>query len=128
MGFECIDHFDLVVRDVDRALEFYQGLGIRTGDRKTGYGAIMKVLLLGDRERINVTTPSEVERLGRTVVAGGGHLCLVWKGTIDEVMEQLSRSGITPKRAPRSPRPGEPSQVFLVDPDDNLVEIIVYPE
>ena len=127
MGFENIDHFDLMVSDVDRALEFYRRLGVKTTERKNGPGRIVNQLLVGDKERINLTTPADTESQGRTVLAGGGHVCFVWRGTMDEVMEECSRNGIVPKRTPRPTAPGEISQVFFADPDNNLVEIMVYP-
>ena len=128
MGFQNIDHFDLMVSDVDRALEFYRGLGVETTERKNGTGRLVKQLVLGDKERINLTTPADTEPQGRTVLAGGGHVCFAWKGTMDEVLEECSRNGIAPKREPRPTAPGEVSQVFFADPDNNLVEIMVYPE
>ncbi len=121
MGIQNIDHFDLIVSDVDRSVEFYRGLGVGIAERETGYGKLMKILLVGDHERINVTTPADSELQGRTVVAGGGHVCFAWEGTMDEVMEQLSRSGLTPRRPPREGA----ASVFLSDPDNNLVEILV---
>ena len=127
MGFQHIDHFDLMVSDMDRALAFYQGLGVETTERKNGTGRLVKQLVLGESERINLTTPADTEPQGRTVLAGGGHVCFAWKGTMDEVLEQCSRNGIAPRRAPRPTAPGEVSQVFFSDPDNNLVETMVYP-
>ena len=128
MGFENIDHFDLMVSDIDRALKFYQGLGIETTERKNGVGRLVKQLVLGEKERINLTTPPDTESQGRSVLAGGGHVCFAWRGTMDEVPETCSRNGISPKRPPRPTAAGEVSQVFFADPDNNLVEIMVYPE
>ena len=127
MGFENIDHFDLMVSDVDRALAFYRGLGMETTERKNGVGRLVKQLVLGEKERINLTTPADTEPQGRTVLAGGGHVCFAWKGTMDEVLATSARNGIAPRRAPRPTAPGEVSQVFFNDPDNNLVEIMVYP-
>ena len=128
MGFQNIDHFDLMVSDVDRALAFYRGLGIETTERMNGTGRLVKQLVLGEKERINLTTPADTEPQGRTVLAGGGHVCFAWRGTMDEVLAECSRNGIAPRRAPRPTEPGEVSQVFFTDPDNNLVEIMVYPE
>ena len=128
MGFENIDHFDLMVSDVDRAVTFYQGLGVETTERKNGVGRLVKQLVLGDSERINLTTPPDTESQGRTVLAGGGHVCFAWRGTMDEVLETCARNGIAPRRAPRPTEPGAVSQVFFSDPDNNLVEIMVYPK
>ena len=97
MGFENIDHFDLMVSDVDRALAFYRGLGMETTERKNGVGRLVKQLVLGEKERINLTTPADTEPQGRTVLAGGGHVCFAWKGTMDEVLATSARNGIAPQ-------------------------------
>jgi catechol 2,3-dioxygenase-like lactoylglutathione lyase family enzyme len=130
MGLHGIDHFELVVSDVDRALNFYESLGVET-ERTTfpGSGRKRAFLNIGDSQQVNVVTPQDVEALGRTSPAGGGHLCLVWEGKPEEVVELLSRNGLFARRGPGKGwgALGEGTSLFINDPDTNSIEIIVYP-
>jgi catechol 2,3-dioxygenase-like lactoylglutathione lyase family enzyme len=129
MSLQGIDHFELVVSDVERALDFYRRLGVETSKTTRTPGRERWFLDLGGSQQINVMTPQDVESLGRTSTAGGGHFCMVWKGTADEVVEKLSQQGLTPRRGPGKGfgALGEGTSLFINDPDQNSVEIIVYP-
>jgi catechol 2,3-dioxygenase-like lactoylglutathione lyase family enzyme len=142
MGFRNIDHMDLVVSDVARAVDFYRRLGVQTGERIGGRGNVMQILKLGGgHESISLVTPEDLEAQGRKVLPGGGHVCVVWDGTMEEFKDHLSRSGIAPRYGQaQGQRQGEAtgamrsadgranSNVFVVDPDNNLIEIRVYTE
>ncbi len=130
MGTYNIDHFELVVSDLDRALDFYRSLGIETADGIfAGNGRRRAFLNIGPSEQINVVTPADVAALNRTGVAGGGHVAIAWKGSMDDVMTQLTRSGLTPRMGPRpgTGALGKGTSVYVNDPDSNSIEIIVYP-
>lgn len=140
MGFRNIDHMDLVVSDVARAVDFYGRLGVEVGERIGGRGNVMQILKLGGgHESISLVTPEELEAQGRKVLAGGGHVCMVWDGTMEEFTDHLSRTGIAP-RFGQGQRQGEitgamrsadgraNTNVFVVDPDNNLIEVRVYTE
>jgi len=125
-----IDHFELVVSDIDRALEFYRGLGVETLQTVLpGQERTRSFLNIGHSQQVNVVSPEDCERLGRKMLPGGGHLCMVWDGTVDAVVEGLTSHGLTPRRGPGRGwgALGEGISLFVNDPDSNSIEIIVYP-
>jgi len=129
MGIQSVDHFELVVSDVTRAIDFYKGLGFDV-DEGTDRGDSKRrpVLKIGPAQQINIVSPEFVKGLGREVTAGGAHFCLVWNGTMEEVVSSLSSRGVTPRRGPVSVAgsKGQATSVYFNDPDDNSVEIMVY--
>jgi catechol 2,3-dioxygenase-like lactoylglutathione lyase family enzyme len=130
MAVTGIDHFELVVSDIDRALEFYKSLGVETLQTTLpGQDRERSFLNIGDSQQVNVVTPEDVGRLRRSSSAGGGHLCIVWKGSEDELMAGLTRNGVVPRRGPGRGwgARGEGVSIFVDDPDSNSIEIIVYP-
>jgi catechol 2,3-dioxygenase-like lactoylglutathione lyase family enzyme len=131
MGMTGIDHFELVVSDVDRALAFYRNLGVEVlQTTPAGQQRERCFLNIGDSQQVNVVTAEDVARLGRSSPAGGGHLCLVWDGSTDDLMAGLTRNGVVPRRGPGRGwgALGEGISLFVNDPDSNSVEIIVYPQ
>lgn len=133
MGIRNIDHFQLVVSDIDRAVDFYGRLGLTTKEATTsGPQPRRRVYLkVGGSQEVNLMTPQDVAAQGRQEVPGGGHFCLVWEGTLDEILEHFSRHGLTPRQQPQQGRGsgarGQGTSVFVNDPDSNSVEIIIYP-
>jgi len=130
MSMQQIDHFELVVTDVDRALDFYRKLGLETSEATFPSSGRRRAFLdVGRSQQVNVMTPEDVKSLGRTALPGGGHLCLVWDGTAADFVERLSQHGLAPRRGPGSGRGalGEGTSIFINDPDSNSIEIIVYP-
>ena len=132
MGISNIDHFELVVHDIDRALNFYRGLGVgieeTTGEGREGRTRRRAYLRVGTAEQINVVTPEDVGGLRRKALAGGGHVCLVWDGSMDELVQHLAANGLAPDRGPGagSGARGGGNRIFVNDPDGNSVEIMVY--
>jgi catechol 2,3-dioxygenase-like lactoylglutathione lyase family enzyme len=129
MGLKRIDHFELVVSDIERALTFYRGLGVETTQTENpAQGRKRSFLNLGGNQQVNIVTPEDVAALGRKALAGGGHLAMVWEGTAEEVLSQLSRNGLAPRRGPGRGfgALGEATSIFVNDPDSNSIEIIVY--
>ncbi len=129
MGFSRIDHCELVVSDIDRALDFYRALGVDA--EQTPHPAQSRkrsFLNVGNNQQVNVVTPEDVATLGRKALPGGGHLCMVWEGTAEDVLAKLSGSGLSPRRGPGRGfgALGEGTSIFVNDPDSNSIEIIVY--
>jgi catechol 2,3-dioxygenase-like lactoylglutathione lyase family enzyme len=128
-GMIGIDHFELVVSDIDRALNFYRSLGVETLQTQLpGQDRTRSFLNLGDSQQVNVVTPDDVQRLRRQSSAGGGHLCIVWNGPVEDLVDGFSRAGITPRRGPGPGwgARGTGTSLFVDDPDQNSIEIIVY--
>jgi catechol 2,3-dioxygenase-like lactoylglutathione lyase family enzyme len=73
---------------------------------------------------------AEDQRLGaRRPSIGGADFCVEWDGTVDEILALLTKNGIKPEAGPgpRSCARGTSTSVYFRDPDDNLVELTVYP-
>jgi catechol 2,3-dioxygenase-like lactoylglutathione lyase family enzyme len=128
MSLQSIDHFELVVSDVDRAIEFYRKLGAKTSSTTRGDGRTRWFLDIGTQQ-VNIMTPEDVQSLNRNSTPGGGHFCMVWEGSPDDYVELLSKQGLTPRRGPGRGfgAVGEGTSIFINDPDQNSVEILIYP-
>lgn len=134
MGIHNIDHFQLVVSDIDRAVDFYGRLGLtaKAVTEATPSMPRRAYLKVGDGQEINLMTPEAVAAQRRTEVPGGGHFCLVWRGTETDLRAHLTTHGVSLRD--RQPAPGQGSgalgrgtSLFVNDPDGNSVEIIIYP-
>ena len=93
MAIDRIDHFQLVVSDVDKALDFYNRLGLTTKQMDPlPEGAPRRAYLkVGDGQEINVMTPE--------AVAAQRH-----RG--DGVIEPGRRHQRSPREKPASPATG----------------------
>jgi catechol 2,3-dioxygenase-like lactoylglutathione lyase family enzyme len=127
-----IDHWVMVVDDIERTLAFYQRLGFPIAREARPGRPDMPTIRIGAAQKINVHARDWPERPGylgaRHPAVGGADLCLEWAGTVDEVLDLLKRSGITPEAGPgpRTCARGTSTSVYFRDPDQNLVEFTVY--
>ena len=134
MAIKGIDHWVIVMRDVTRTLEFYRRLGFAIAWERRPGRPDMPTIRIGDGQKINVHAsdwPDQPGYLGaRRPSIGGADFCLEWTGTVPEVLDLLERSGVTPEAGPstRTCARGPSTSVYFRDPDDNLVELTVYPE
>ena len=133
MTIRGIDHWVMVVGDVARTLAFYQRLGLTVAMEKRPGRPDMPTLRIGAAQKINVHARDWPEvpgylGAGRPSV-GGADFCLEWSGTVDEVLALLKANGIAVESAPgpRQCARGMSTSVYFRDPDDNLVELTVYP-
>jgi catechol 2,3-dioxygenase-like lactoylglutathione lyase family enzyme len=121
-----LDHVVIAVSDWARSNAFYRDVVgaelVQRGDGTWCY-------VLGDQQ-LNVHGPGpEVGPLARVpVVAGGSDLCLIWEGTVEQVLVHLERQGVAVEEGPvpRQARHGEGTSVYFRDPDGSLLEFIVY--
>jgi len=133
MGIKSIDHWVIVVSDVPRTLEFYARLGLTIAWEARPGRPDMPTIRINDAQKINVHAsewPGRAGYLGaRRPSVGGADFCLEWAGTVQEVLDLLARSGVTPEVGPstRTCARGPSTSVYFRDPDDNLVELTVYP-
>ncbi|MBI3743620.1 MAG: VOC family protein [Chloroflexi bacterium] len=130
------DHVSYPTKDSERFLEFYKRLGFKINNEekwRKGESKIFSVQV-APNAMINVHPgfqPEERMR-GRTATPGCADFCMVWEGTVDEVMTLLKKAGIRPTEGPVPRRGGRgagtiPStSVYITDPDGNLVEFMVY--
>jgi len=133
MSIKGIDHWVMVVSDVARTLEFYARLGLTIAWEARPGRPDMPTIRINDAQKINVHAsqwPGRAGYLGaRRPAVGGADFCLEWAGTVEEVLDLLVRSGVTPEVGPstRTCARGPSTSVYFRDPDDNLVELTVYP-
>lgn len=133
MSIKSIDHWVIVVSDVSRTLEFYARLGLTIAWEARPGRPDMPTIRINDAQKINVHAsewPGRAGYLGaRRPSVGGADFCLEWAGTVQEVLDLLARSGVTPEVGPstRTCARGPSTSVYFRDPDDNLVELTVYP-
>ena len=135
MPIKGIDHWVIVAGDLQRSLDFYTRLGFTVAweDRPDGRPK-MATLRIGDAQKINVHGPEAPARpgylgAGRPQV-GGADFCLEWDGTVDAVLALLKTNGVAVESGPgpRQCARGMSTSVYFRDPDDNLVELTVYPQ
>ena len=132
MPVKGIDHWVMVVGDVERTLAFYERLGFTIAWEKRPGRPDMATIRIGDGQKINVHAPDAPAQpnylgAGRPSI-GGADFCLEWEGTVDEVLALLKANGITPEAGPgpRTCARGVSTSVYVRDPDQNLVEFTVY--
>jgi catechol 2,3-dioxygenase-like lactoylglutathione lyase family enzyme len=134
MGIKGIDHWVIVVSDVSRTLAFYERLGLTIAWEARPGRPDMPTIRINDAQKINVHAsewPGRAGYLGaRRPSVGGADFCLEWVGTVQEVLDVLVRSGVMPEVGPstRTCARGPSTSVYFRDPDDNLVELTVYPQ
>ena len=131
MGVTAIDHWVIVAGDPERTLDFYRRLGLEIAWEPRPGRPAMATIRIGQAQKINVHGPDWPERPGylgaRRPTAGGADFCLVWEGTVQEVLD-LARNGVAVEAGPdpRTCARGLSTSVYFRDPDDNLVELTVY--
>ena len=122
-----LDHCVIAVSDWQRSTAFYQDvLGADVVDHPGGRLAYR----FGDQQH-NVHGPGlDVGTLVARppVVPGGSDLCFVWPGTVEEAMAHLRRYQVEIEEGPvvRSGGRGRGVSVYFRDPDDSLLELIIY--
>ncbi|HYE92846.1 MAG TPA: VOC family protein [Terriglobales bacterium] len=127
-----IDHWVMVVADVERTLAFYQRLGLGVAWETRPNRPDMPTLRIGAAQKINVHArdwPDKPGYLGaRRPSVGGADFCLEWHGTVDEILALLKTHGIAVESGPgpRQCARGLSTSVYFRDPDENLVELTVY--
>jgi catechol 2,3-dioxygenase-like lactoylglutathione lyase family enzyme len=132
MGVRAIDHWVIVASDPERTLDFYRGLGFEIAWEPRPGRPAMPTIRVGDTQKINVHGPDWPARPGylgaRRPSVGGADFCLVWEGTVPEILDLLARNGIAVEAGPgpRTCARGQSTSVYFRDPDDNLVEFTVY--
>src|SRR5205085_2111580 len=104
VSIKGIDHWVMVVADLERTLDFYRRLGFAIAHEKRPDRPDMPTIRIGATQKINVHARDWPERPGylgaRRPSVGGADFCLEWEGTVDEILGLLERNGITPEAGP----------------------------
>ncbi|MDT8331062.1 VOC family protein [Roseomonas gilardii] len=121
-----LDHLVLTVRDMARTRDFYvRGLGMR--EEVFGGG---RVALCFGRQKFNLHEAAGAPILPRAAnpMPGSADFCLIADRPLEAVIALLRERGLAIELGPvdRTGATGPIRSVYLLDPDDNLVEISEY--
>lgn len=133
MGVAAIDHWVLVVKDLEQTFAFYRKLGLEAGwqERPGGRGS-RPIIRINDTQKLNLYVVDRYEIESPTFApgyaTGSADFCLRWEGSVQEAQEFLERAGIQPLHEPvaRSGAQGPATSLYLRDPDGNLIELMIY--
>ncbi len=124
MGF---DHVALPMRDSEAMASFYRSLGLSVSENPS----VVQVHL-GDH-MINFHRPElwqgEFPLRASGAVPPCGDLCMIWKGSPEDLAQTLRRAGAAVVEGPveRVGGRGRPaSSTYIRDPDGNLLEFMNY--
>ena len=128
------DHVVLPTDNPERFIEFYKRLGFKIVDEDNWHsGDANRFAIQVGEAKINVHPPQlkGVDR-GATATPGCGDLCFIWEGTVDEVIEMIRKAGVeivagpVPRRGGRGGGQTMATSVYVRDPDQNILEFMVY--
>tara|TARA_B100001146_G_C16006346_1_gene358954 strand:- start:88 stop:585 length:498 start_codon:yes stop_codon:yes gene_type:complete len=125
------DHVAVPMRDTEAMVAFYRALGFHVNE-----GEAICSVHVGDH-KINFHRPSLWQRKTFALRAPGatppcGDFCFVWEGTMTALHRSLATVGAPIIEGPSERQGGRDggratgTSVYVRDPDQNLVEFIVY--
>lgn len=125
------DHVALPMQNVASMLAFYRALGAEVVEEVPTF---LYCAYLGNN-KINLHMPrawqsSKFELRGPTAMPGCGDLCFVWSGSLPALQTMLAEAGAEVVEGPceRNGGRNQPgTSVYIRDPDQNLLEFIIYP-
>ena len=129
-----IDHIAILTSNAERLIQFYKRIGFTINDEEEWRGGRARVfsIQVGD-SKINVHPEGFTAHLrGPTATPGCGDICFVWDEGVDKLQDTLRIAGVDVIEGP-APRKGGRSRgtvpavsLYARDPDDNLLEFMVY--
>jgi len=133
MSIAAIDHWVLVVKDLEATFAFYRKLGLEAGwqERPGGRGK-RPIIRISETQKLNLYVADRYEIESPTFAPGyamgSADFCLRWEGTVQEAQDFLKQAGVTVLQEPaaRSGALGPGTSLYVRDPDDNLIELITY--
>jgi catechol 2,3-dioxygenase-like lactoylglutathione lyase family enzyme len=133
MAIEAIDHWVLVVKDLEATFAFYRKLGLEAGwqERPGGRGN-RPIIRISETQKLNLYVVDRYEIESPThalgYALGSADFCLKWQGTVQEAQDFLKQAGVPVLQEPaaRSGALGPGTSLYVRDPDNNLIELITY--
>lgn len=126
MKITRMDHLVITTDDVEACIEFYTNILDMELNSIGG-----KIAFRFGNQKINVhRRKAEFSPAAKNPMAGSVDLCLIAEGAIEEIQRELTSKGAIFETGvvPRMGAMGRMSSIYLRDPDDNLIEIGVYPK
>ena len=125
MEIDRIDHVVMTVRDIDATCDFYARV---LGMRVVTFAGGRKALAFG-RQKINLHLAGrEFEPKAAHPTPGSVDLCMIARGTLDDVVAQLRACGVAIIEGPvaKTGATGPIRSVYFRDLDANLIEVSTY--
>ena len=134
MPVASFDHVALPTARPEEMIAFYGALGFGVPDLEKWRAAGVPFFSIHfGNQKINVHAPELCQReeftlRGPTARPGCGDLCFVWEGGPERLRETLAaaRAEIIAGPVELPGARGKGVSVYIRDPDDNLLEFIVY--
>ena len=119
-----LDHIVLTVSDIERSVAFYRRVLLL---EEVTFGNGRRALRFGN-QKINLQLLGQEPR--NRAAVGSGDLCLISHWQMERIQAHLAKEQIEIVEGPvkKSGATGEICSVYLLDPDQNLIEISVYPD
>ena len=131
---KAFDHVAIPIQKVEEMIAFYTALGCEVSD---DFGKRLYSIHFGDN-KINFHTSAiwqsgKFSLRGPTAQPGCGDFCFVWGDTeaaLHQLLDQLNadiEEGPVDRVGGRNGGRDNGTSVYIRDPDENLLEFIVYP-
>jgi catechol 2,3-dioxygenase-like lactoylglutathione lyase family enzyme len=129
-GIVGFDHVSLPLQHTEAMVAFYRGLGLDVAEKQH-----LVSVYVGD-QMINFHRPEVWQREGFTLRAPAatppcGDLCFVWEGSPESLHALLADVGAEIIEGPverQGGRQAAATSVYVRDPDQNLLEFMIYPK
>ena len=113
-----IDHIELIVRDVDQYVDFYQKLGFQLLIRTSHHGGSAELQLPGANQPvIEIHTATGEETIGVNHIA-------FKVASAQEAFDDLTGKGVAPERGPHFVEATGRTNVNLRDPDGWRLQLV----
>ena len=133
MALSGIDHWVMIVKDLEESAAFYQKLGLEPiWEEKAGGTSRRPIFPIGKQilkfyqeDRYEVESPTGAPNYG----TGTMDCCLWWDGTVKELEDFLKEADIPMMPGGAKPRrggQGPATSIYIRDPDGNLIEMMSY--
>ena len=134
MAIRRLDHVAVPVTNMDTMLAFYTSIGFSVDD---SYAPRLFSVCQGDM-KLNLHSPQlwgsgTFDLRGPTASPGCGDICMVWDGTEADLVALLTAASVEVIEGPVERVGGKDAGTatgtsrYIRDPENNLLEFIIYP-
>jgi catechol 2,3-dioxygenase-like lactoylglutathione lyase family enzyme len=123
-----IDHVSLPLQEPEAMVRFYRALGFDVDETQAVVCVHVGVQMI-NFHRPGLWRRKEFTLRARAATPPCGDLCFVWEGGPDALAELLRANNVTIEEGPVERVGGRrerASSVYVRDPDDNLLEFMIY--